>query len=255
MRSLTFCFISLLSAASWALDVDFSQSYISTSDTGTNKVRIDNLKVTADNTTTAYSALFTVDGANLLLNSAALMGTNPRGKEYALNRSVWEGDYKTTTNVYRTTLTLKSVFNGFAAGEMIHATSEAEPTTYLRVQVAGDIGTQYKINQDGTEQWLDPAAYETLIAKIDAANAKLKEGVEKTSYPTILSTRHLLKMKRIKALESRHPDNKWSTSTEYSITIEGDNLTGNAGTPPDTYSSSDATTNNGSMELSFKRFE
>jgi len=169
-----------------------------------------------------------------------------------LRGTIWKGDYKTAKNVYSTELRLISVQNGFIGAEIIHRTEdEPEPSNFLKARMAGDISTQYLIDEkgDGEWVWVDVARYKEIVAQINEANEG-KEGDEMAPIPNIINARHLVRLKRTREIgNSRHASSRWGSHNEYRFTVENDKIIGNVGSPPDNYGSQDVLTGSGKLEL------
>jgi hypothetical protein len=182
---------------------------------------------------------------------------DPELLQQRLRDTVWKGEYKTSQNLYLTEFEIKSVQNGFIAGEMTHTTGEnsdeeSTSSSYLQAKVAGDITTQYLIDEkgDGELVWVSVARYQEIVAEISEKNEG-KEGDDIIANPEILDTRHLIRLKRMRPIgDFQHASSRWGSHHEYRLTLEQGKLTGNVGTPPNSYSAQDVLTGNGQIELS-----
>jgi len=181
---------------------------------------------------------------------------DPELLQQHLRGSVWKGEYKTSKNLYLTEFEIKSVQNGFIAGEMTHTTGEkseedSTPSSHLKAKMAGDIVTQYLIdeNNDDNLVWVSVARYQEIVAEIAEKNQG-KEGDDITSNPEILDTRHLIRLKRMRPIgDFKHASSRWGSHHEYRLTLEQDKLTGNVGNPPDSFGSQDVLVGNGQITL------
>jgi hypothetical protein len=191
---------------------------------------------------------------------------DPQLLQQRLRGTTWNGDYNTSKNLYFTQLELISVQNGFVGGEITHSTdklplspSDDPPSSFLQARVAGDIITQYQIEEgdDGKLVWVSVSEYEKRVAKINQANEG-KEGDNVTPAPEILDARLKIRLKRTRdiAEKTKHASSRWGSHNEYRLILEKDEetgeynkITGNVGTPPESYGSSDVLTGNGKIEL------
>ena len=184
---------------------------------------------------------------------------DPELLQQRLRGTTWTGDYKTSKNLYSTRLDLISVQNGFVGAEITHTTSDDPPSSFLHARVAGDITTQYQIEEgdDGKLVWVSVSEYEKRVAKINEAN-KGKEDDNVTPAPEILEARHKIRLKRTRDIgdNTKHASSRWGSHNEYRFILEEDKetgeynkITGNVGTPPESYGSSDVLTGNGKIEL------
>ncbi len=175
---------------------------------------------------------------------------DPQLLQQQLHGTTWTGEYKTARSLYSTELRFISVQNGFIGAEIIHRTSEEpEPSSFLQAKVTGDITTQYQIDENGELVWVDVERYEEMVAKINESNEG-KEGDDMAPIPTILEARHIIRLKRLRSINARHASSRWGSHSEYRLLLEKNKMAGGVGTPSESYSSSDALTGNGVIELS-----
>lgn len=191
---------------------------------------------------------------------------DPELLQQRLRGTTWDGYYQTSKTRYVTRLLLISIQNGFVGGEIIHTTgkiphlpSDDPPSSFLHARVAGDITTQYKIeeNDDGKLVWVSVSEYEKRVAKINKANEG-KEGDKVTPVPKILEARHKIRLKRTRDMsdKTKNANSRWGSHNEYRLILEEDKetaeynkITGHVGIPPESYGSSDVLTGNGKIEL------
>ena len=279
MRYLTVLISLVVLLNTWVLaaEVDFSKVYIVVpeattqtepiDDTSTDEVQIPPppmLHICGVETTESHHDEVTVFNWKLLLGfnpnnvtfyvqDAQLQNHfEPQLLQQRLRGTIWKGDYKTAKNFYSTELRLVSVQNGFVGAEIIHRTEdEPEPSSFLEAKMAGDITTQYLIDEkgDGELVWVDVARYEEIVAQINKANEG-KEGDEMAPIPNIINARHLIRLKRTREIgNSRHASSRWGSHNEYRFTVENDKIIGNVGSPPDNYGTQDVLTGSGKLEL------
>jgi hypothetical protein len=191
---------------------------------------------------------------------------DPQLLQRRLRGTMWTGNYQTSKNRYLTRLQLISIQNGFVGGEIIHTTgkiphppADDPPSSFLHARVAGNITTQYKIeeNDEGKLVWVSVSEYEKRVAKINKANEG-KEGDKVTPAPEIIEARHRIRLKRTRDMsdKTKNASSRWGSHNEYRLILEKDEetgeynkITGNVGTPPESYGSSDVLTGNGKIEL------
>jgi len=176
---------------------------------------------------------------------------DPELLQQQLRDSVWTGEYKTVKNHYSTELRIQSVQQGFIGGEIIHTTAEEpEPSSFLHTKVVGDITTQYLIEEDEEEPiWIDVDQYDERVTQINKENEE-KEEDDIAPTPTILDTRHLIRLKRTRRIgDPKHATSSWGAHNEYRLTLENNNITGGAGIPPDSFGVKDELRGNGQIEL------
>jgi len=229
-------FISLLNLFSIgvsATEVDFSKAYVIPQKEAVNEIQIGGITVSGDGYSIINSILlgFNPDDASFHLLSAGQQISDAELFAQRLRGTTWTGTYNAPQNQYVTELYFQSVQDGFVGGEMVHKTADAEPATFLRAKVVGDIITQYLVTERDESIW------------------KNAEDVNEEQFATITATRLLMRMKRIRALEMHHAGSGWGTNNEYRLTLEDNRLTGSVGTPDDKFSNNDAMTGNGIIEL------
>lgn len=192
----------------------------------------------------------------------------PQLLQQRLRGTTWDGNYQTSKNRYLTRLQLISIQNGFVGGEITHTTgkiphppADDPPSSFLHARLAGDIITQYKIeeNDEGILVWVSVSEYKKRVVKINKANEG-KEGDKVTPAPEIIEARHKIRLKRTRdisdKIKSKNANSRWGSHNEYRLILEKDEetgeynkITGNVGTPPESYGSSDVLTGNGKIEL------
>lgn len=176
---------------------------------------------------------------------------DPELLQQQLRDSVWTGEYKTVKNRYSTELRIQSVQQGFIGGEIIHTTTEEpEPSSFLHTKVVGDITTQYLIEEDEEEpNWIYVDEYDEMVTQINKENEeKEEEGI--VPNPTILDTRHLIRLKRTRRIgDPKHSSSSWGAHNEYRLTLENNKITGGVGIPPDNFGVKDELRGNGEIEL------
>ncbi len=226
--------LNLLSVGVSATEVDFSKAYVIPQKEAINEIQIGGIMVNGDNYSITNSILlgFNPDDASFHLLSAGQQILDAELFAQRLRGTTWTGTYSAPQNQYVTELYFQSIQNGFVGGEMIHKTADAEPATFLRAKVVGDIITQYLVTEHDESVW---------------KNAE--DVVDEEQFATITATRSLIRMKRIRALEAHHTGSGWGTNNEYRLTLEDNRLTGSVGTPSDKFSNNDAMTGNGIIEL------
>ena len=250
-----------------ASEVDFDNTYISSQSPSTRE---------GDRTAPPVlriSGLKTIDTRNeelILSNWTLILGFNPDNATFhildaqlqnhfepellqqRLRGTTWKGEYKTSKNLYTTELQFKSVQNGFIGGEITHSTQdEPEPSSFLHAKVIGDIITQYLIDEkgDGELDWVDAERYQEIVTTINEANEG-NEAEDRTPLPPILDTRQLIRLKRARSIgNTRHASSRWGSHNEYRLTLENNTLSGNVGSPPETFGTKDVLTGNGLIEL------
>ncbi len=194
---------------------------------------------------------------------------DPQLLQQQLSGTVWKGEYITSKNVYDTELRLKVVQAGFVGGEIIHTVrEEPDPSSFLHATVAGDIVTQFLINDSVDDDkidnfidkqavdeeeidkiWVSVNGYEEIIEEIREANEDKEE--EFIQNPQIVRTRQLLRLKRNRNIgDSQKTSERWGSYHEYRLVLESSKLLiGSAGTPPKNFGSKDALTGIGDIEL------
>ncbi len=259
--------IGFLNTPVLASEVDFSNTYISSQSPSIRQGD------RTDPPILHISGVKTIDTRNeelILSNWRLILGFNPDNATFhildaqlqnhfepdllqqRLRGTTWKGEYKTSKNLYTTELQFKSVQNGFIGGEIIHSTQdEPEPSSFLHAKVTGDIITQYLIDEkgDGELDWVDVERYQEIVTTINEANEG-KEVDEITPIPLILDTRQLIRLKRARSIgNTRHASSRWGSHNEYRLTLENNTLSGNVGSPPESFGTKDVLTGNGLIEL------
>lgn len=232
-----------VNAADAETSVDFSKAYIVPNTAVPTEIRINGVETHSGKDTLVHSINLGFNPQNAYFSILAVtpQTSNAELLEQQLRGTLWKGDYRTNVNLYRTELQLQTVQNGFVGGQIIHTTADPESPVFLRAEVAGNIVTQYLLDAKGTGEltWVDSDQidYEklpanTVIPPDDAARI-----------------RHLLRLKRMRALEFTNSSNGWGSHSEYRLVLVNDELTGSVGTPPDRYNSNDVMTSNGDIVL------
>ncbi|MDM8558293.1 hypothetical protein QUF54_04675 [Candidatus Marithioploca araucensis] len=259
--------VSLLTPA-LAQEVDFSKAYVIIPETSPSieeekqRVRIGGVKTveTRDDEVTVFNWTLSLDfdpeNASFHLLEAQLQEEESIILQQRLRGTIWKGDYRTVNNLYLTELRFKSVQEGFVGGEIIHTTSEQpEPSSFLHAKVAGDITTQYFINEEREIDeeneliWVDVDKYKEIVNSVQEKNEG-KEEDEIVPIPPILETRHLIRLKRTRPIGKLiHATGHWGSHNEYRLTLEQDRLVGSVGTPANSYGVKDVLTGNGELEL------
>lgn len=235
MQRLTLTLITLFTLSipcSWAQDINFSRAYILPSQS-TQQLKIAGIEVRSGDELLINWVLLGFDAENRVF-SILQAGAQTSDAEWLAQRlrdTVWSGIYETATNLYLTELRFLSVHDGLIMGEMTHQTADPEATHFLRCTVAGEILTQYFVEREGKFIWVN-------------ANEVNYQG----SFPPA-HTRHLLRLKRLRALEHRHSNQGWGSHTEYWLTLENNQIKGSVGTPEDRYSTQEALSGNGIITL------
>ncbi|OQW94258.1 MAG: hypothetical protein BWK79_06835 [Beggiatoa sp. IS2] len=233
----------LANAASPEASVDFSKAYIVPNTPAPTEIRIGGVETHNGKDTLVHSIVL---GFNSPDTSFKILAATPQTSsaellEQQLRGTIWKGDYRTNTNLYRTELQLLTVENSFVGGQVTHTTADPESPVFLRAEVAGNIVTQYLIDAVGTGEltWVDSDQIDykklpanTIIPPDDAARI-----------------RQLLRLKRTRALEFKNSTIGWGSNSEYRLVLVNTELTGSVGTPPDRYTGSDVMTGNGEIVL------
>jgi hypothetical protein len=259
---------------SQAAEVNFSKAYIIPDSA---QLRVGGVEVRGDNASTQHelvlgfksedSSFSLVDNRLQAVFDVELVSQQLRGTQ-------WRGRYDSGKNLYDTTFYFNGLVNGMVTGEMVHRSPDPEASSFLRTLVGGILSTEYLVDQkgDGKATWMDAHAYAQLIQDIDQANRDAQQAAStatttttttKTSttttpvlrsYPTVQEIRYYLRLKRLLALEVKSDNGNWGASAEYRMDLGKDNIMrGSVGTPPDSYSNSDVTSNNGSISLELVR--
>lgn len=164
--------------------------------------------------------------------------------EQSLLNTTWTGDYKTArNNRYQTELRFESVQNGFVAGEIMHTSGDhpENPSSLLRAKVAGEVVTQYLIDEKDNDElvWVD-------ADQIDYGNLPAEVVIPPEEDGR---TRLLIRLQRMRGIEFKHASSSWGNRHEYRMVLAGDTLSGSVGTPTDRYGSTDVLTGTGEIEL------
>lgn len=261
-----------------AAEVNFSKAYIIPDSA---KLRVGGVEVRNDNARTQHelvlgfksedSSFSLIDNRLQAVFDVELVSQQLRGTE-------WRGRYDSGKNLYDTTFYFNGLVNGMVTGEMVHRSPDPAASSFLRTLVGGILSTEYLVDQkgDGKATWMDAHAYAQLIQDIDQANRDAQAAsataattttttttTTKTnttttpvlrSYPSVQEIRYYLRLKRLLALEVNSDSGNWGASAEYRMDLGKDNIMrGSVGTPPDSYSNTDVTSNNGSISLTLVR--
>jgi len=216
--------------------VDFSKAYVILGTEVPTELRIGGV-TTRDNDVTLMNSIllgFNVEERSFKILKAEVQNSDAELFEQRLRETQWTGTYTTNKNVYLTELTVKTVQNGFIAGEMLHQTADPETRSLLRVEVGGSIITQYLVDPESKSEWVWVNADEVkYVATLPSSHV-----------------RQLIRLKRLRGLEFRHASSRWGSQSEYRLVLENNRLTGDVGTPPEDYSSTnDGLTGVGLIEL------
>lgn len=242
-----------------ASEVDFSQAYFSYDATQPTVLQLAGIRVITENNQNVGTLSLSFDKENQTFTVPQKLTEQSFSAELSqqqLRNTRWTGEYRSVKSIYRTELQIKVVQAGFIAGEILHQTPDPEVVGLLRAEVAGNINTQYWVDEkgDGNKTWLNVSDYDALVTKINIANAELKPNKDgsmpaTTPIPTIQAVRQLINLKRIRALEFRHDSSTWGSQSEYRMGLENNKLSGSVVVPADKYGSKDSTSGNGIIEL------
>jgi hypothetical protein len=215
--------------------VDFSKAYVIPGTESPNELQIGGVMTYDDDVVLMNSILlgFSAEDRSFKILKAQVQHSDAELLEQRLRGTQWTGTYKTNKNLYLTELTLKTVQNGFIAGEMIHKTADPETSNFLRAEVGGSIITQYFVDPESKNEWV-------------WVNA------DEVNYETTLPSSHvrqLIRLKRLRGLEFKHASSRWGSQSEYRLVLENNRLTGDVGTPPEDYTTSDGLSGVGLVEL------
>jgi hypothetical protein len=218
-------------------EVDFSKAYVISDTKSPDQIRIGGVETHTDEESLIHALALKFDPASVRfrLLKATPQESDTELLEQFLKKTSWVGDYKTSNNIYRTTLAIKTVQNGFIAGEMRHETRDPETPDILMAQVAGYIVTQYLIE----DKWTD--ADKVNLEKLPSDVVIPPDNID--------HIRHLMRLRRMQALEFQHHSGQWGTLHEYRMVLVEDDLTGSVGVPPDRYGTKDALKNVGEIAL------
>jgi hypothetical protein len=251
---------------SQATEINFSKAYIIPDSA---KLRVGGVEVRNDNARTQHelvlgfksedSSFSVIDNRLQAVFDVELISQQLRGTE-------WRGRYDSGKNLYDTTFYFNGLVNGMVTGEMVHRSPDPAASGFLRTLVGGILSTEYLVDQkgDGKATWMDAHAYMQLVQELDTANrdaqANTTSSTTKTStstlraYPAVQDTRYYLRLKRLLALEVKSDSGNWGASAEYRMSLGSDKIMrGSVGTPPDSFSNTDVTSNNGSISLELVR--
>ena len=242
-----------------ASELDFSKTYLIYDATAPNVLQLAGIQSKTNDVKSIGSLLLSFDPASETFSVPQKLTEQPVTVEFSqqvLRNTRWQGEYRSAKNVYRTELQIKSVQAGFIAGEILHQTPDPQVESLLRAEVAGNINTQYLVDEkgDGNKIWMNVSDYDALVAKINEANGKLKpnkDGTlpEKTPIPAIQATRQLITLKRTRGIEYRHATSYWGSQSEYRMSLENNKLFGSVVSPSDKYGFKESSAGNGIIEL------
>ncbi len=227
-KIIMFCSV-LFSSSTFAVDADFSKSFVVLEKSTINKVTLGGIDAVGN----SYSVDFKLqEDLSLTITDAVVQNSLNEELEQTLRNTTWKGIYDVNNDSLTTTLTLKVVQDGYVGGEVIHSESTEEGGGYIHTRVTGDIITQFEI--DGT--FLDEDRIEQEV---------LNNITEETS------KRQLIRIKRMRALEFKNDadGSKWGASREYRLVLDNGVLSGTVGTPADVYGTGDETTEKGTLTL------
>lgn len=251
--------LTLIPLSVQASEVDFSRAYFSYDATQPTVLQILGIRVTAENNQNIGTLSLSFDKENQTFTVPQKLteqSFSPELSQQQLRNTRWTGEYRSVKSIYRTELQIKVVQAGFIAGEILHQTPDPDAASLLRAEVAGNISTQYWVDEkgDGNKIWMNVSDYDALVTKINAANAELKPNKDgsmpaTTPIPAIESVRQLITLKRLRALEFRHDSSTWGSQSEYHMSLENNKLSGSVVVPADKYGAKEANSGNGIIEL------
>lgn len=252
-----------------AAEVNFSKAYIIPDSA---KLRVGGVEVRADNARTEHELVLgfkSEDSSFSLIDNRLQAVFDVELVSQQLRGTQWRGRYDSGKNLYDTTFYFNGLVNGMVTGEMMHRSPDPEASGFLRTLVGGILSTEYLVDEkgDGKATWIDAHTYMQLIQDIDTANRDAQTAstssstTTKTStttslraYPAVQDTRYYLRLKRLLALEVNSNGGNWGASAEYRMNLGSDNIMrGSVGTPPDSFSNTDVSSNNGSISLELVR--
>lgn len=226
-------------------EVDFSKAYVITKSTLPSELRIGGVETRTNKDLLIHSLRlgFNQKNASFRILEATPQTSDAQLLEQLLRGTTWTGNYKTNRNYYQTELYFDSVQHGYVGGEIYHTTTDPESPIFLRAKVAGNIVTQYLIEEENKEpRWVDADQidYEALPPE--------------TIIPPVEVTRirQIIRLKRIQAIEFEHNGGGWGTYNEYRFALVENELTGIVGTPTDRFGNSNAMTGVGEIRLKLK---
>ncbi len=255
---------------SQAAEVNFSKAYIIPDSV---QLRVGGVEVRNDNARTQHELVLgfkSEDSRFSLLDNRLQAVFDVELVSQQLRGTEWRGRYDSGKNLYDTTFYFNGLVNGMVTGEMVHRSPDPAASGFLRTLVGGILSTEYLVDQkgDGKATWMDAHAYAQLIQEIDQANRDAVASTTTTtttttstattpvlrSYPSVQEIRYYLRLKRLLALEVKSDSGNWGASAEYRMNLGKDNIMrGSVGTPPDSFSNTDVTSNNGSISLEWVR--
>jgi hypothetical protein len=222
--------IVLCSSSVFAIDADFSKSFVVPEKSKLNRLTLGGVDATGN----SYSVDFSLqEDLSLAITDAVIQDSLSEKLEQNLRNTTWEGTYEINNDSYTSTLSLFVVQNGYVGGEIIHSEPVSEGDGYLHTRVTGDIVTQFEV--DGV--FID----EDRISK-----EVLERLAENTPH------RQLIRIKRMRTLEFRidmEDGSSWSANREYRLTLENGELSGVVGVPSSTIGVDDGTSGEGDISL------
>lgn len=260
----------LFFTTSQAAEVNFSKAYIIPDSV---QLRVGGVEVRNDNARTQHELVLgfkSEDSSFSLLDNRLQAVFDVELVSQQLRGTEWRGRYDSGKNLYDTTFYFNGLVNGMVTGEMVHRSPDPAASGFLRTLVGGILSTEYLVDQkgDGKATWMNAHTYMQLIQEIDTANRDTQQtsssssnstttnSTTKTvrSYPSVQEIRYYLRLKRLLALEVKSDSGNWGASAEYRMNLGKDNIMrGSVGTPPDSFSNTDVTSNNGSISLEWVR--
>lgn len=272
----------LFFSSAQAAEVNFSKAYIISDST---KLRVGGVEVRNDNARTEHELVFgfkSEDSSFSLIDNRLQAVFDVELVSQQLRGTQWRGRYDSGKNLYDTTFYFNGLVNGMVTGEMVHRSPDPEASGFLRTLVGGILSTEYLVDEkgDGKATWIDAHSYMQLIQDIDQANREAQQKTSSTTtsssttststtsssttssstttlrvYPPVQDTRYYLRLKRLLALEVKSDSGgNWGASAEYRMNLGSNNIMrGSVGTPPDSFSNTDVTSNNGSISLELVR--
>ena len=216
-------------------DVDFSKAYVIPEKSSVDKVTIGGVKP-------LWSDLFySVDFALNPEYSLNMLGVLNQSSiqeqlEQSLRNTTWVGMYLVNNDSFSTTLKLVVVQDGYVGGEIIHSEPDSDGGGYLHTRVTGDILSQYQVGDSFVDE--DRLTSEML-----------------SNFPPDTTTRQLIRIKRVRALEFKNDGDgsTWSTNREYRMVLENGMLSGAVAIPNSSYGEGDKTKENGNILLTLQK--
>jgi len=223
--------------------VNFSKAYIIPGATSSKEIQLGGVETLADKDLLIHSLRigFNADKLDFRILQAEPQKTDAELFEQFLRGTIWRGDYKTSRNIYWTQLRFDTVQNGFIAGELIHKTRDPANPDILRIKVAGQITTQYLIDEqdNGDPVWVNADRID-----VDKLPADVIIPPERADH-----IRQLIQLSRMQGIEFEHNSSGWGRYHEYRMALVEDRLTGSVGIPPERYSSGNKLQGLGDIEL------